>query len=248
MEMSLNEIAAVLEGLEETIIHRLIDRGQYCENNPVYEPGMSGFSGGGDTSLLDIRLTRQEEMDSEFGRFTVPEERPFCGTLPGVKRQVHSDGYPLNIEDFNCINLTAEIKTAYLSLLPHICREGDDGQYGSAVELDVAALQSISRRIHFGAFYVAESKFRADSSRYRDLIAKEDRAGLEALLTRRDVEEQILIRLKTKVNTIQSHINTLVRRRVSPEAIMQFYRDVIIPLTKKGEVEYLLLRVMDKDD
>ena len=243
MNMKLNEIAAVLEGLEETIIHRIIDRGQYSTNAPVYEQGSSGFSGGGEESLLDIRLKRQEEMDSEFGRFTVPEERPFCAGLPGIKRDVHNNDYGLHIDDFNAINLTAAIKAAYIEMIPAISTQGDDGQYGSSVETDVAALQAISRRIHFGAFYVAESKYLADEAGYNKLIKEKDVRGLDALLTRREVEDQILQRLRIKVNTIQSHINTLVRRRIHPDEIIRFYRDIIIPLTKQGEIQYLLSRL-----
>lgn len=40
---------------------------------------------------------------------------------------------------------------------------GDDNNYGSASMLDVAVLQALSKRIHYGMF-VAEAKFRCGVS------------------------------------------------------------------------------------
>jgi chorismate mutase len=110
------------------------------------------------------------------------------------------------------------------------------------VEHDVAALQAISRRIHFGAMYVAESKYRLDPEKYDQMIAAKDRSRLLDTLTRADVEERILARVADKVQHIQAEINPAVRRRVPPQAIMAFYRAQVIPLTKEGEIRYFLNR------
>jgi chorismate mutase len=82
MELSLNRIAAQLEGLEETIIHKLLDRAQFLSNDVVYRVGESGFEGEPHQSLFTLRLRYQEEMDAVFGRFCVPEERPYTQGLP----------------------------------------------------------------------------------------------------------------------------------------------------------------------
>ena len=240
--MDLQNIAAVLEGLEETIIHRIIDRAQFSINRVIYAPGKSGFDGAGERSLLEVRLEKQEEMDGEFGRFTVAEERPFSEHPPPPKRRIPREEGSLAIDDFNSVNLTGEILDAYTGMIPDICRGDDDGHYGSSVEHDVAALQAISRRIHFGAFYVAESKFSSKPAEYRRYIEKRDRDALVGLLTRREVELKILERVRAKVDAIQRRINSEVRRPVDPEVIMRFYEEKIIPLTKEGELCYLLKR------
>ena len=87
--LDLNAIAQKLEGLEETIIFMLINRAQFAANRLVYEPDGIPFEGASGVSLLKLRLCRHEEMDSEFGRFCVPEERPFMSALPPPKRKVH---------------------------------------------------------------------------------------------------------------------------------------------------------------
>jgi chorismate mutase len=238
----LANIAALLEGLEETIIFKLIDRAQFKHNPPVYKTGKSGFSGAARQSLFSLRLQHQEKMDALFGRFCVPEERPFCKNLPGARRKVSLPATGLHIKNMDAINLTAKIMAAYLKLVPRICRPGSDGHFGSSVEHDVYALQAIARRIHYGALYVGESKFRNDPSRYSKLICSKDRQSMLALLTRKDVEKKIIARIRGKVAASQAKVNRGIRHVVDAGEILRFYRECIIPLTKEGEVLYLLNR------
>jgi len=242
-EPDLNFIALQLEGLEETIIYHLIERVQYYKNSVIYVPGKSGFKGFARKSLLDIRLLYHERMDAVFGRFCVPEERPFNIKLPKPRRNVHLPPYPLALKDYNSVNLTGRIKQAYLELADKICRDGDDGQYGSSVENDVFALQAISRRIHYGAFYVAEAKYRKNPSRYRGLVEAREYDALLLALTRTEVEEKIIVRVKEKVRLAQAKVNTKIRTLIDPSLILAFYKHTIIPLTKQGEIEYLFNRV-----
>lgn len=242
MNLDLDAIAATLEGLEETIITRLIDRAQFLHNPLVYQAGHSGFDGEVAASLLDLRLLYQERMDAEFGRFCVPEERAFSRSLPSPRRAVKLQVTGLALEDPTIINLTMEILHSYKDLVSRICREGDDGHYGSSVEHDVYALQAISRRVHYGALYVAECKFQQMPEEYRPVIRRADTSATMELLTRTDVEERIVRRVGEKVESLQSTANTRVRHLVDPAVVVQFYRDHVIPLTKKGEILYLLQR------
>jgi chorismate mutase len=242
MKLELTEIAARLEGLEETIIAKLIDRAQFRENSIIYQPGRSGFKNARRKSLFALRLFFQETMDARFGRFQVPEERPFNKNLPAPHRKVHLPPCGLQLDDYDQVNLTAEIRASYLRLLPALCRAGDDGQYGSSVEHDVYALQALARRIHYGAMYVAECKFQEESDTYRSLLATADKKALLDKLTRKEVEEKILRRIAEKVRAFQVKANPAVRILVEPEVLTAYYQSTIIPLTKEGEVRYLLKR------
>jgi chorismate mutase len=241
----LTNIAALLEGLEETIIFKLIDRAQFRLNPTVYRPGKSGFSGAEQKSLFSLRLWHQEKMDALFGRFCVPEERPFCKGLPKTRRKVSLPSTGLHIKNLDAINLTGKIMSAYLKLVPRICRPGKDGHFGSSVEHDVYALQAIARRIHYGALYVGECKFRSDPARYTALIRAKDRRGMLALLTRKDVEEKIIGRIRVKVAAAQAKADRGIRHVVDGREILRFYRDCVIPLTKEGEMLYLFNRALD---
>ena len=245
---NLANISALLEGLEETIIFKLIDRAQFRFNPSVYKPGKSRFAGAARQSLFSLRLWHQEKMDALFGRFCVPEERPFCKGLPKTRRTVSLPPTGLHIKNMDAINLTVKIMAAYLKLVPRICRPGKDGHFGSSVEHDVYALQAIARRIHYGALYVGECKFRSDPARYTALIRSKDRRGMLALLTRKEVEDKIIGRIRVKVAAAQAKADRGVRHVIDVREMLGFYRDCIIPLTKEGEMLYLFNRTLDKPE
>jgi chorismate mutase len=240
--LDVEALAAHLEGLEETIISRLIERAQFCHNERSYRPGESGFRGAGDQSLFQVRLQYQETMDAQFGRFCVPEERPFFNRLPRPKRTVTIPETGLRMPDLNTVNLTPEILDTYLALVPQICRPGDDGQYGSSAEHDVHAVQAIARRVHYGSLYVAESKFRSAPDAFEKLVKAGDMDAIIQKLTRKEVEERILRRVPEKVAAAQLNANPRVRHLIDPEIIVAFYRETIMPLTKKGQALYLMRR------
>lgn len=242
VELKLADIAARLEAIEETIIMRFIDRAQFAVNRPAYEPGMSGFEGGGNESLFELRLWEQEQMDARFGRYEVPEERPVSADLPAPSRRVHLPPLPLAVTDFSIVSRSTSIRDAYLALLTDLCVKGDDGQYGSAVEHDVYAIQAICRRVHYGALYVAEAKYRSNPQSYRDAARNNETERLYTMLTRPEVEKQIVARLERKVIDIQADVNTAIRRRIDPDTVVTFYSKTIIPLTKEGQVAYLKAR------
>ncbi len=240
----LDEIARHLEGLEETIIARLIDRAQFRRNLPAYQPGKSGFKGEPALSLFSLRLKYQEEMDACFGRFEVPEERPFNRDLPEARRTVKLPDSCLKIANYNRVNLTDKILNSYNDLVPKICQTGDDGQYGSSVEHDVYAIQAISRRLHCGALYVGETKYLGDPSSFKKAIASEDTETLNNLLTRREVEKRILERVEKKAGILQAAARADTRITIEPDVVRGYYARHIIPLTKKGEILYLLNRTV----
>lgn len=243
MILRLDAIASRLAGLEETLIYKLLDRAQFAGNPGAYEPGKSGFVPSEAASLFALRLRFQEALDTQFGRYKIPEERPFHRDLPEPRRLPPQSETGLTIDDLETINVTASIRSAYCQLLPRLCGTTDDGHWGSSVEHDVICLQALGRRIHFGALYVGESKFQEDSPKFRGLVTARDDAGLMAAITRTEVEERVLARVKAKVEAIQSVSDPALRRLVDPETVVDFFRATIIPLTKDGEIRYLYQRV-----
>jgi chorismate mutase len=241
-KLNLDTIVTQLEGLEETIIQKLIDRAQFAANRQAYEPGASGFPGSGRMSLFDLRLRYQEEMDAVFGRFKVPEERPFHTDLPEPKRVVNLPESALAPIDLNRISCTAQVVSDYLEYLTELCAPGDDGQYGSSVEHDVLAIQAIARRVHFGILYVAECKYKDSPEQFDELLQAGNAETVLDRITRPEIERRILERVAEKVEYLQSTLNPAVRRAIPTETVLKLYRDTIIPLTKKGEIAYLQAR------
>lgn len=244
MKLQLDVIAARLAGLEETLVYKLLDRTQFAGNAGAYAPGQSGFTPPEVASLFDLRLRFQEALDTQFGRYRIPEERPFHRDLPAPRRLPPQTETGLVISDLEVVNVSDSIRTAYLGLLPSLCGTGDDGQWGSSVEHDVICLQALGRRIHFGALYVGESKYRESPERFAALVRARDDDGLLAAITRAEVEERVLARVRAKVEAIQSVSDPVLRRLANPDVVAQFFRTAIIPLTKQGEIAYLYQRVL----
>jgi chorismate mutase len=221
-----------LEYLEGEIIVKMVDRAQFALNRKVYE---------GSSSTLRDWLARFEAPYATLGRFTVAEERPFSSGLPSPERRYSGDlGLP--IPDF-CVNLNEEILSAYVEFLPRICVDADDGHHGSSIEYDFMALRAVSRRIHFGSYYVAAAKYGREPERYREYIRARDHDGILSTLTRGKREEEIVARIGAKARRMQEAVRGFRpswRVLVDPEAIVAFYHETIIPLTKKGQVLYLL--------
>eukprot|EP00441_Pelagodinium_beii_P013242 CAMPEP_0197708302 /NCGR_PEP_ID=MMETSP1338-20131121/127888_1 /TAXON_ID=43686 ORGANISM="Pelagodinium beii, Strain RCC1491" /NCGR_SAMPLE_ID=MMETSP1338 /ASSEMBLY_ACC=CAM_ASM_000754 /LENGTH=181 /DNA_ID=CAMNT_0043292233 /DNA_START=459 /DNA_END=1004 /DNA_ORIENTATION=+ len=140
------------------------------------------------------------------------------------------------------------------NIVPALCEEGDDGNYGSTAVQDVHVLQTMSTRIYYGLF-VAESKFRSETEKATKLIEAGDRDGLMDFITKADVEAKNIQRVILKSRTFSQNISAgedgqlapLLSKgttyKIKPEYIGTVFRDYIMPLTKEVEVEYLLKRL-----
>ncbi|KAG0352322.1 Chorismate mutase 1-like protein, partial [Gamsiella multidivaricata] len=161
----------------------------------------------------------------------------------------------------NNINVNSDIMDRYLQdIVPKICAEGDDLNYGSSATRDVECLQALSKRIHYGKF-IAEAKFMdpKEQSTYIRLIKAKDREGIMELLTNRTVEAALLRRLRRKA-MIYGHDITesgeivledsgredqklQQNQKIRADVVVDLYERFVIPLTKEVEIEYLLHRL-----
>lgn len=242
-KFDLSVVAERLEALEETIIFRILDRAQYKLNSAVYTKGAFSLPNQEkDASLLDYMHKFSERVFAQLGRFTSAEEKPFfADTVWTADVAVRHEKDALCEDAAANINLTAKIKERYVAFVNKFCEDGDDGEYGSAAEADVAALAAISKRIHYGSFYVAQSKFSTNPDGYIQ-AARNGEADVKKLLVRREVEEKIAARVTQKCEKIQSAYTSEFRKKINPKLIEEFYSETIIPLTVSGETEYILRR------
>lgn len=151
-------------------------------------------------------LREQERLQSLVRRYESPDEHAFFPDVlqTPILQPLH---YPQILHP-NDVNVNSMIKEKYIGIvLPEVCRsfgKEDRGEsrenYGSAATCDVACLQALSRRIHFGKF-VAESKFRKETQRFRGLIEAKDLEGIEAAITNKTVEMQVLDRVRRKAKS-----------------------------------------------
>lgn len=236
--------------LEDTIIFHIIERVQFPLNPTIYVPGGVAIPNS-DLSLADWLLAEQERLQSRVRRYQSPDEYPF---FPEVLEEpiLQPLSYPKILHPNN-VSVNAIIRRRYIEeVLPAACRKfgrEDRGEtqenYGSAATCDVMCLQALSRRIHFGKF-VAEAKFRKETSRFVDLIKKEDRSGIDAAITNAEVEKRVLerLRLKAKAYGTDPSVGGDGHGKINVDAVVAMYAQIVIPLTKVVEVEYLMQRLI----
>lgn len=233
--------------LEDTITFQLIERAQFPHNPTIYKPGGVKIPGC-DLSFFDWLLCGQERLHSLVRRYESPDEYPY---FPEAleKPILESLQYP-QILHANDVNVNARIKESYIKIiLPRVCSASDEildqpANYGSAGIRDIDCVQALSRRIHYGKF-VAESKFRQETDRFIKLIHAGDTAGIDTAITNEKVEEEVLARLKLKAETYGREPGTGIEKqlRIDADALVAMYKDIVIPLTKVVEVEYLMQRL-----
>jgi chorismate mutase len=253
-KLNLEDLRTKLIRQEETIIFALIERAQFKHNAVIYEKNgplfrIPGFTG----SFLDYLLVETERLHAKVRRYTAPDEHAF---FPNQLPQPILP--PLDYEQVlhpNDINVNHKIMQVYVhEIVNRLTEEGDDLNYGSSCVNDVACLQALSKRIHYGKF-VAEAKYQANKEQYQPLIERRDAAAIEQLLTDRAVEEKLLRRIEMKAATYgrEVEVGQLQRWRTGsdrfgdevqqfPHLLANIYEHYVIPLTKEVEVLYMLQR------
>ncbi|KAI9768528.1 MAG: chorismate mutase aro7 [Geoglossum umbratile] len=249
--LDLANIRFQLIRLEDTITFHLIERVQFPLNRTIYIPGALNIPNS-DLSYLDWIFRAQERLFSLLRRYQSPDEYPF---FPDALEEpiLHPLNYPKILHP-NTINVNEKLKQSYIEhILPAACPSQDRGEakehYGSAATSDVACLQALSRRIHFGKF-VAESKFQKEPDRFERMIRAGDREGIVAAITNEKVERKVLERLRLKAKTYGTDPSIAAESpgKINVDAVVAMYRDFVIPLTKEVEVEYLMQRLDNPPD
>ncbi|KAL1877853.1 hypothetical protein VTK73DRAFT_8380 [Phialemonium thermophilum] len=249
--LDLSRIRYQLIRLEDTITFHLIERVQFPLNKNIYVPGAVPIPDS-DLSFMDWYLLQQERLQSLIRRYESPDEYPFFPEH--LQRPILQPlDYPRILHPNN-VNVNDKIKQFYIEqFLPAVCpdfgredRGVSQENYGSAATCDIACLQALSRRIHFGKF-VAESKFRAETDKFTKLIKAGDRDGIGEAITNKAVENQVLERLKLKARTYGTDPSIGAeageQTKINVDAVVSMYKDFVIPLTKEVEVEYLMQRL-----
>ncbi|KAF2467670.1 chorismate mutase [Lindgomyces ingoldianus] len=248
--LDLSNIRFQLIRLEDTITFHLIERVQFPLNHTIYVPGGLHIPDSS-LSLFDWMLRQQERLQSLVRRYQSPDEYPFFpdALQTPILKPLH---YPKILHPNN-VNVNEKLKNSYIEhILPAACSQyghGDRGEqqenYGSAATCDVACLQALSRRIHFGKF-VAEAKFQKETERFVKLIRAEDRQGIDDAITDAKVEKKVLERLRLKAKTYGTDPESNGDGspvKINADAVVAMYKDWVIPLTKEVEVEYLMQRL-----
>ncbi|CAH2073159.1 unnamed protein product [Thlaspi arvense] len=246
--LSLDSIRESLIRQEDTIVFTLIERANFPLNSPAFEESLC-LDSGNSSSLPEFFVREIETLQAKIGRYEDPEENPFfLDNIPPSVYPTHKYPPVLHPKALS-VNINKRIWDTYFKeMLPLFVKPGDDGKYASTAASDLACLQAISRRIHFGKF-VAEVKFRDAPQDYEPAIRAKDTEALMKLLTFEKVEEMVKKRVQKKAETFGQEVKCSSgeeserKYKVDPLLVSRIYGEWLIPLTKIVEVEYLLRRL-----
>lgn len=239
--LEISHIRSCLIRMEETIIFALIERAQFMLNDIIYKVGAFGSAIDRNDSLVGYLLHETEVNHAHMRRYTSPQEKPFFTDLPKpMLPPLHEDN---SLIKPNSINVNNEIRRIYeRETVPHLCKPGDDGQYGSSSVCDVTCLQAISTRVHF-AQLVAESKYQENKEEYDLYIRAGNDDSIMNMITNKEVEAAVLDRVHKKATAYgQDPGLETETSKISARIVTDLYSQWIIPLTKKVEVLYLMQR------
>ncbi|KAI9222866.1 chorismate mutase [Blastocladiella britannica] len=250
---------------------------QFKQNERIYVQGafpfdsVPSFHG----SFLDWFLHETEKVHAQVRRYTSPDEYPFTSPLPApilppldFRRDLHPNSININPHIMSMY---------ILHIVPQLCAAGDDGNHGSAATRDVESLQALSKRIHYGKYiaeakFQADREGYTALIRAGDtagLMARltnqqvEDRLLLrlrrKAELYGHELDEDGEILSDSAPDSPPTTIQQLQQQQQSPpkmrqrrsrldlDVVVRLYRDFVIPLTKRVEVDYLLTRLSEMD-
>jgi len=231
--MDLTKIRNKLIEFEDTIIRGLCNRSNYKQNNIIYKHSCDEIAYKNDYqgSYFDFMFRNIENIHSISGRYDTFDERPYYKGLDNslVIRNYNEYISKEFVEFSKKINFSPWIKIAYLNYINVLSVEGDDKNYGDSVLSDIFNLQAISKRIHYGIF-VMESKYKENKELYDKLLDTNDQTGLINVLKNVEVEDRILNRIMEK--TIKNGFH-------KPDIIVDFFKNIIIPMTIQIELEYI---------
>lgn len=220
---------------------------QFPLNRSIYQPGAIQVPDS-PLSFLDWLLCEQEKIHSRVRRYQAPDEYPFFpeALLSPILKPLD---YPPVLHP-NDVNVNNKLKEIYINnILPAACAQADGNEssqhYGSTAVNDIACLQALSRRIHYGKF-VAESKFRKETDRFVKLIKAEDRKGIDEAITDAAVEKKVLERLHKKATNYGNDPEnpTAAPPKINVDAVVGMYKVSYDPETKHKPITNSCKRTM----
>lgn len=174
------------------------------------------------------RLKKEQDLDSEFGRFVYNQQNPFLFKQSELSKSLVKDAP--STEGFGGIELnhSKEIIDLYKKMLYEICADDDNrATYGETTKLDVELILNLNERLVSFGQQVAWTKIHTISA----LSKETDSDKLRELIVSRDREEEVV---KHSVTLAQKHGLTNI------ESIKDFTR-VLINFTTRIEIETILL-------
>jgi hypothetical protein len=223
MNEILREARTLRDILTGFIVGGLVRRVRYQVNRGVFT---EKFPDGQNLTWYELRLKKDQGVDSYFGRYLFEDQIPVGFT----KEQLDKPGATRNPPKLGLLNMTPRVYPKVLQLykdfIPKICRPGENpGDYGATVKIDVDNILTLCERTETVGREVAAGKIRDDET----LLHLATKREIELALTIPSIERDVLV----------SALDNAKRDRLpNVRYVIPFFKE-LIRLTREVEVDYI---------
>jgi len=219
--IELTDLRKRIDLLNEKIIAGLKTRSKYALNEGVF---IQNFSEG--KSWFFYRLKKEQDLDSEFGRFLYYDQQPFAFRKEELSKakigEVANNGLaPIQVD------LSEKIILFYRKLLSEICEKKEDkSTYGETTKLDVENVLTLNERTVGVGEQVAAYKVTTDP-----LISN--------LNTPQEIK-QSLIKPEREKEVIEQMLSTAKRYGIEKDELITQMAKELITITLDAEVQFIM--------
>ncbi|MFH1500977.1 MAG: hypothetical protein ABIE22_03465 [archaeon] len=221
MIIDIADLRIRINQINERIISGLKDRSRYKLNKDIFS---EEFSSG--MTWFEYRLKKEQDLDSEFGRFEFPDQSPIVFKKEELTSPRKQRIIPETEVKMLSFDIGKEIIEFYKEILPELCSEGEESEsYGEIAKLDVSNILLFSERISGIGKCVAQAKLQKNPG-LKDLQDEEQIKGILADLSR---EREVIDEAKRIAEKYELK---------NPGLVEKIFKK-IIELNTKMQVEYV---------
>jgi chorismate mutase len=217
----INELRVRIDQLNEKIISNLKTRSNYPVNIKVFE---EEFSDG--LSWFKYRLKKEQDLDSEFGRFMYYDQQPFIFKKNDLEESKinepeHKGTKPIDID------LSEKIIKLYKNTIENICESKEDVRcFGETTKQDVENILTLNERTagigeQVAAFKTNENPELKNISDFEELRNK-------------------LRNVKREEEVINSMINIARKYEIENISSIEKFAKELIEITLDAEVHFII--------
>lgn len=219
--ININELRIKIDQLNQKIISGLKDRSRFAANLNTFK---KEFNNG--LTWFEYRLKKEQDLDSEFGRFMYYDQQPFLFSKKElssskVKSPINKGYKPLDID------LSKKILSLHKNTLTNLCENKEDlSTYGETVKLDVDIILTLNERTVGIGEQVAAYKLDEEPELFELKTAKEIRKKL--------------IKPEREKDVINKTADLCKKYEIKNINLMKKFAKDLIEITLDAEVHFIL--------
>lgn len=221
--INLVELRIKIDQINERIISGLKQRSRYPINQGIYSKDFIK-----DHTWFLYRLKKEQDIDSQFGRFLYSDQAPMFFKKEELDKPVTARKAPkINGLTHIKIDKSKKILEAYREIVKKICtNREDENSYGETAKLDVDNILAINERVLGLGEQVAEYKIESDP----EILKEKDKSKIRSSLVIPQREQEVLLSAKEIAKKYDlGH----------EKELCDFIKE-IIDITTDAEVEYII--------